>query len=182
MGLLRMRFDHALWRWLFLAGVALAAAPAMLSAQQVEEGDTLHIRLLDDARSHHHARPAVRAVVIAPLAAPGGRIVIPPGSVVSGRVAGSGTERFEGKRRWLELDLDSIAVPLVNAASDTVHAELPMRIAVVDDARESVDSAGRIVGPKIPSLLKSKRDWAVMLLGFLHPAGALVLGATLEGE
>jgi hypothetical protein len=57
-----------------------------------------------------------------------------------------------------------------------------MRVALVDDAREIVDSAGRIVGPPIPSVVRSKREWVVLLLGVFHPVGALVLAATLEGE
>jgi hypothetical protein len=57
-----------------------------------------------------------------------------------------------------------------------------MRIANVDDARETLDSAGRIVGPPKPSIVHSKGDWAVVALGVLHPVGALVLAGMLEGE
>ena len=95
---------------------------------------------------------------------------------------GSGVERFEGKRHWLALQFDSVAVPIAGVASDTVIAPVSMRIVAVDNAREIVDSAGRIVGPPIPSVIRSKRDWVVALLGVFHPVGAVVLAVTMEGE
>lgn len=164
---------------------AIVALPCALAAQQVAPGDTLHIRLLDRLASGHHASPHVRALVIAPLASAardGGRVTIPPGSILSGSVTGAGKERFGGKRHWIALQLDSIAIPIDDAASDTIRAAISVRIASVDDTREDVDSAGRIVGPPIPSMVRSKRDWAVLILGVFHPVGAIILAATLEGE
>lgn len=178
----RIPCDHGNRPWLLLAIAALVIAPTALPAQQLDAGDTLHIRLLDRVRSHHHAHPLVRALVIAPVASPDGRIVIPPGSVLSGRVTGGGSERFDGKRRWLGLQLDSLAIPVDDATSDSIHAAVSLRIAGVDDARESIDSAGRIVGPPRPSVVHSKGDWAVVALGVFHPVGALVLAGMLEGE
>jgi LssY C-terminus len=160
----------------------LFVAPIALSAQQLDAGDTLHIRLLDRVRTHHHAHPLVRALIIAPVASGDGRILIPPGSVLSGHVTGGGMERFEGKRHWLELRFDSLAIPVEDATSDTIHAAVSLRIAEVDDARETVDSAGRIVGPPKPSVVHSKGDWAIVALGVFHPVGALVLAGMLEGE
>jgi LssY C-terminus len=164
---------------------ALVALPCALAAQQVAPGDTLHIRLLDRLASGHHASPHVRALVIAPVpsaARDRGRVVIPPGSIVSGQVTGAGIEHLGGKRHWIALQLDSIAIPIDNAAGDTIRAAISVRIASVDDTREDVDSAGRIVGPPIPSMVRSKRDWAVLILGIFHPVGAIILAATLEGE
>jgi hypothetical protein len=169
-------------RWLFVCGAALLAAPVALAAQQLSAGDTLHIRLLERVRSHHRARPAVQALVIAPLASAAGRVVIPPGSVLSGHLAGSGMERFGGRRHWLAIHFDSVAVPIYDATSDTTHAALSVRLIAVDDARESVDSAGRIIGPAIPSIVHSKGDWAIAAFGILHPVSAIALAATLEGE
>ena len=165
---------------LFVA--ALAAVPGLLAAQEVVPGDTLHIRLLDRIARDRHAPAEVRALVIAPVARDGARVVVPPGSVVTGRVTGAGTERFDGKRHWLALELDSVAIPIGDETNDTIHANISLRLVTVDDAREIIDSAGRIVGPSIPSVIRSKRDWAVVLLGVFHPIGALVLAATLEGE
>lgn len=161
---------------------ALLVAPFALSAQQLDAGDTVHIRLLDRVRTHHHAHPLVRALVIAPVAGADGRILIPPGSILSGHVTGGGMERFEGKRHWLGLQLDSLAIPVDDATSDTIHAAVSLRIASVDDARETVDSGGRIVGPPKPSVIHSKGDWAVVALGVFHPVGALMLAGMLEGE
>ncbi len=111
-----------------------------------------------------------------------GSTIVPPGSILYGPVAGSGVERVGGKRHWLDLRFDSIAVPLDNPAHDTVRAALSVRVMAVDDSREGVDSAGRIIGPAIPSVIRPKRDLALALFGVLHPAGALMLAAIFEGE
>jgi hypothetical protein len=165
-----------------LSVAALLVLPAALAAQQLNAGDTLHIRLLERVRSHHHAHPAVQALVIAPLASRDGRIAIPPGTVLSGSVSGSGMERFGGKRHWLAIRLDSAAIPIYDAANDTLRVALSLRVIAVDDARESVDSAGRIVGPAIPSAIHSKGHWALVAFGILHPVSAIVLATVLEGE
>ena len=177
-----MTFSRRAQCCMALCGGLLLAAPAALAAQQLGAVDTLHVRLLDRVHSHHRARPAVRALVIAPFEGTNGRVVLPPGTILSGRYAGSGMERFGGKRHWLALRFDSAAVPIYDAANDTVRAAVSMRLVALDDARETVDSAGRIVGPAIPSVIHSKGDWAVVALGILHPVTAIVLATTLEGE
>ena len=177
-----MRGNRLARRLLCTYVAALLAAPAALPAQQLNAGDTLHIRLLERIHSHHRARPAVRALVIAPVSGADGRILLPPGTILSGHFAGSGTEHFEGKRHWLALQLDSAAVPMYDVASDTAHVAISMRVVGVDDARETVDSAGRIIGPAIPSVIHSKGDLAVVALGILHPVSAIALAVTLEGE
>jgi hypothetical protein len=178
------RWSYVFFR-LLLAAAALIAPSRMLSAQQIAPGDTLHVRLLTRLASGHHAPSHVRALVIAPLvsaASDSGRVVIPPGSLITGRVTGAGIEHFGGRRHWIALRLDSIAVPIGDSASDTLRASISLRIAIVDDSREDIDSVGRIVGPPIPSIVRSKRDWAVLILGVFHPMGAMILAATLEGE
>jgi len=178
----RIRSDRRHRPWLLLVIAALLVVPAVLPAQQMDAGDTLHIRLLDRVRSHRHAQPAVRALVIAPVVGADGSIVLPPGTILSGHSVGSGMEHFDGKRHWLALTLDSAAVPIYDAANDTVRAAVALRTVAVDDARETVDSAGRIVGPAIPSIIRSKGNWAVVAFGIMHPVTAFVLAATLEGE
>jgi hypothetical protein len=177
-----MRRSYCAWGLLLLPVAALLVLPAVLAAQGLDAGDTLHIRLLERIRSHHRAQPAVQALVIAPLASPDGRIAIPPGTVLSGHVTSSGMERFGGKRHWLAIGLDSAAIPIYDVANDTLRAALSLRVVAIDDARESVDSAGRIVGPAIPSVIHSKGDWAVIAFGILHPVSAIVLATALEGE
>src|SRR6185437_1760505 len=159
----------------------LVVAPSSLTAQSVVAGDTLHLRLVTRLGSGHHAPKTIRALVIAPVATDG-RVVLPPGSVVMGRVTGAGMEHNGGKRHWIGLQLDSVLVPTRDSASDTLRAGILLRIAAVDDARESIDPIGRIVGPPIPSMVRSRKDWAILVLGVFHPVGALVLAATLEGE
>jgi hypothetical protein len=153
----------------------------MLGAQSIDQGDTLHVRLLDRLGTGGRARHSVRAVVIAPVLH-AGRVVVPPGSVVSGFVTGSGVERSAGKRHWIGLRFYDLAVPLLDSASDSVRTSVAVRLASVDDSRESIDPLGRIVGPPIPSIVREKKDWPILILGAFHPVGALVLAATLEGE
>ncbi len=175
------RRDGARRLRMLLLAATLFVAPRALPAQEIVPGDTLHLRLLDRLASHRHGRH-VRLLVIAPVVRDGGRAVLAPGSIVTGRITAWGKERFEGKRHWLALALDSVAIPVNVATGDTMHAAVSMRIVSIDDSRESVDSAGRIVGPPIPSIVRSKRDWAVLLLGIFHPVGAAILAATLETE
>jgi hypothetical protein len=159
----------------------LVIAPSSLTAQSLVAGDTLHLRLLDRLGSDHRAPKTIHALVIAPLASDG-RVVLPPGSVATGRVTGAGMEHNRGKRHWIGLQLDSVLVPTALSAADTLRAGIALRVAAVDDSRESIDPIGRIVGPPIPSIVRSKKDWAILVLGVFHPVGALVLAATLEGE
>lgn len=166
---------------ILLVAAAFVVVPRALVAQDIAPGDTLHLRLLDRLASRRHGS-RIRLLVIAPVVRDGGRVVVAPGSIVTGRITAWGKERFEGKRHWLALALDSVAIPVDVATGDTMHAAVSMRVVSIDDSRESVDSAGRIVGPPIPSIVRSKRDWAVLLLGIFHPVGAAVLAATLETE
>src|SRR6476469_3085956 len=161
------------WRGLrtMLAAALLIVSPRALAAQELVPGDTVHLRAMDRVAGRRHRSTRIRMLVIAPVARGGGRVVVSPGSIVTGRVTGRGKERFEGKRHWLSLALDSIAIPVDVATGDTIRSQLSLRIVSVDDSRESIDSAGRVVGPPIPSIVRSKRDWAILLLGVFHPVG-----------
>ena len=160
---------------------AIAALPRLLGAQSIAQGDTLHVRLLDALHSGRHARHGVRALVIAPLSHDG-HVIVPPGSVLSGFITGSGVEHSEGKRHWIGLRFYDLSVPLRDPSADSVRASVAVRLLSVDDSREGIDPLGRIVGPPIPSIVREKKDWPILILGAFHPVGALVLAATLEGE
>lgn len=173
-----VRLPHQL---IAAALATLAAFPLASAAQGVAAGDTLHLRLLDPLRSGRHALAEERALVIAPVMRDE-RVAIPPGSVVTGRVTGSGIEHSGGKRHWIGVRFDSVAVPIGDSTSDSLRTDLALRIVAVDDSRESIDPIGRIAGPPIPSVIRSKKEWALLILGVFHPVGAAVLAATLEGE
>ena len=159
----------------------LLTIPGLLAAQEVVPGDTLQIRLLDRLGSGRRAPSVVHGLVIAPLMR-GSRAVVPPGSVVSGRVTGAGKENLGGKRHWIALQLDSLAIPFDDVEGDTLRTDLSARFVAVDDAREATDSAGRLIGPPKGSIIRSKRDWALLALGVFHPVGAAMLAAAVEGE
>jgi hypothetical protein len=91
-------------------------------------------------------------------------------------------EHEGGKRHWIEVRFDRAAIPAGDLASDSLRADVALRLVSVDDARESTDSNGRIAGPPIPSVIKLKRDWAILVLGVFHPIGAVMLVSAIEGE
>lgn len=167
-------------RFRFVA-LALVAAPAALGAQSIAAGDTVHLRLLDRLGADSRALAEVRALVIAPVR-DSGRVVLPPGSVITGLVTGAGMEHDGGKRHWIEVRFDRAAIPAGDSARDSLRTDVALRILSVDDARESTDSNGRIAGPPIPSVIRLKRDWAILVLGVFHPVGAVMLATAIEGE
>jgi hypothetical protein len=99
------------------------------------------------------------------------------GDTVSGVVLDAGVEHERGRRHFVALGFDRLALRGVAASTLPLSA----RVADVPDARESVDTTGRIVGPKRPGIWRSPLEWAAGLLGALGTeepiAGALFFAA-----
>jgi hypothetical protein len=110
-----------------------ACAPAR--AGKLPAGAQLEVRLKSKVSSNaSKANDPVEAILILPLAADG-RIVVPAGVLVTGTVKSAAPIAKEGERALLELDFVKLAGSPISA-----------KVISVDNARESVDEAGRITG------------------------------------
>lgn len=152
----------------FLAGSllvwALGSASA-LQARTVPQGTELQIRLQQSISSHSTvAGTDVRAMVIAPVEI-GGQLAIPMGSEIDGAVTavrrvGFG---FIRERAFVEMTFDRLRLP------DGRQLPVALRITRVDDARESVDATGRIVGIRATSSFASSLSGLATTAGVLDP-------------
>jgi hypothetical protein len=151
--------------------------PASIGGERtLREGTALHVRLLDPLTSDAAARGrSVRALVIAP-APDDAAVVVAPRSVVQGTIAdagdaGDGTERQMVVPRFTELVLP-----------DGRTAPIAAQVDAVDDARETVDASGRVLGLPTPQRTDSLVDCALLALGTMHPVAAAALFAADRGE
>ena len=139
-------------------------------------GTRIDVRLLDSVVGNRAASGTrVRALVIAPVSVDG-RLALEAGDTIAGTVADAGTEHGRGQRHYVALSFDQL-IPANGAAMP-----LEARVADVPNARETVDTAGRIVGPERPGLLRSRSAWAALLLGTADPLAGVVFFAAFRGE
>jgi len=152
------------------APFAVGVSPA--AAAELPSGAELQVRLLAPVSSRH-SRPgqAVAARLIAPVVA-GGHTLLPAGSELRGevRVAGVGPDH----RAQLRLEF-SVLVP----GPGVDPLKIDGRVVSVDNARETVDAAGRIVGLPPPRLRPSKVEVLLLLAAHAHP---VVLGLAEAGK
>ncbi|MCS6952936.1 MAG: LssY C-terminal domain-containing protein [Bryobacterales bacterium] len=127
--------------------VAFAGTVSLLAV-----GTELQVRLLTPVSSRGTpAGQRVEAVVIAPVATPDGALAIPSGTVVGGCVRAARPYAPE-QRAVLELDFFELSLP------SGERRPLAAKVAEVDNARESVDEQGRIVGILESETLIAKMD------------------------
>jgi hypothetical protein len=120
---------------LFFPAAALGAAMVVLPA-----GSEIYARLSGKvASSGMLAGERVEAVVIAAVTAPDGRIAIPSGAILGGCLRAA-RPAAQDQRAMVELDFFELALP------DGGRRPVSLRVTEVDNARESVDQEGRIVG------------------------------------
>ncbi|MBI2797447.1 MAG: LssY C-terminal domain-containing protein [Gemmatimonadetes bacterium] len=145
------------------------------SAQEIAAGTRLRVRL-DDPVSTAESQPGdtVRAHVIAAdtkgISAP-----IPPRTRVLAIVRDVRRGDHGGARHVLALDFMGLR------ADDGTVVPIRSRLDEVHDARETLDSAGHILGLPSPVSMRSRRLWALMLLASAHPAAAAILFGALDG-
>ena len=158
---------------LFCVPVVLAAS---LAAVEIPAGTEIHLRLAGKIASNSSkAKDPVRMVVIAPVLA-GDRIAIPAGAILEGEVKEAKPAK-EDERAQIEFDLKDIR----DSAGKT--AALVAKVIGVDNARESVDETGRILGILASETLTGRMDSGISkvaqrsgtLAGILEAAKAAVL-------
>ncbi len=145
---------------------ALLLAPTLAAQSRIPAGTPISFRIGESVTSDTSTvGRAFHAVVIAPVSV-GDHLTIEPGAKAFGHVLRAG--RDSARRYMLELAFDSIAT-----AGGTVPVSV--RVTSVDNAREHVDSTGRIVGGADVRHVRSKRTWSMMALGLVHPVAAAAL-------
>jgi hypothetical protein len=124
---------------------------AAAAATELPEGTAIEIRLKSKVASNK-SKPgdAVQAIVLAPVVA-GGQMVIPAGSVIQGKVT-EATAAREGERAGLAIKFGELA----GAGQKAV--KFAAKITAVDNARETVDDKGRIVGILKSETLSAQTD------------------------
>jgi hypothetical protein len=132
------------------ASVAPVAIAAVLTA-----GTEIDIRLTSEVSSKQPAGTPVSAVVIAPVLINGAE-VIARGATLSGQTADvvaaeAATDQTEEKAAQLRIDFKRIS-------AGTQTAGISCVVLSVDNARESIDSAGLITGIKASSTYSARID------------------------
>jgi hypothetical protein len=134
-----IRLLHAL-----LCLVSIAAAAALPSGTEVQ------MRLKTKISSTSMPDEKIEAVVIAPVVS-GGQIVIPAGSLVTGRVKSASPAKPD-ERAVIAPEFLALDVPGVG------HMPLAAKLVDVDNARETVDQDGKIVGILESETLTARMD------------------------
>lgn len=141
----------------------LLYAPSYANAETVPAGTILQLRLRQTVSSYGTPRGTeVRAILIAPVVLDG-KIVVPLGTEISGLVEDSRRVGmgFVREAAWIHLDLDSLHFP------GGRPVPIPGKITRIDNARETIDAKGRIVGIRATASMSS------MISGFAITAAAL---------
>jgi hypothetical protein len=134
--------------FILLATIACAAA-------QVPAGTNIHIRLSSKlASDSSKLKDPVQAVVIAPVVV-GGQIVIGSGAKVHGEVTEVKAVRKADERATIGLNLTELT------SSSGAPAKIKTKLVEVDNARESVDSTGKIVGILASETISARLDQGI---------------------
>ncbi len=159
--------------WTVWACVCLIAAPVAVT---LPVDTKLEIRLQTKLSSASKPGDKFQAVVIAPVVVDG-RIVIPAGSQVNG-VVKAATPAKPDSRAELTLEFQDLVLP------PSAKQSLPVKLAAVDNARESVREDGTIVGILDSETLTARMDRGLEKLGAKYSRFADVLsvfkGAVLK--
>ena len=154
-----------------LAGVLLlGAALAPDVAVELPAGTELQVRLTTAIPAHARAGLALSSVLVAPVARDG-RVVLPAGAVLSGTVAAAGELPRERHRCHLRLAFSEIAV----APGGTLPIET--RVLDVDNARETVDADGRILGLARIRARPTRLEALLLLAAHAHPIALVAVEA-----
>jgi hypothetical protein len=155
------------WAAIFLISAVIAADV------QIPAGTELHVRLLTPvAASNAKVNQRVEVVVIEPIIS-GGQIVIPAGAKITGQVKDV-RPAADAERAQLRLAFDHIAGP------DGKSAKIDAQVSGVDNARESVDDKGNIVGILASETLSAQMDSGINKVAQRYPGFGQVL-QTIKG-
>lgn len=132
-----------------LAGLASLAAIA--PAQTLPAGTELSVRLVTPVGCSSAAGQKIQAKVVAPVIA-GGRVVIPAGTFVNGKVKSASAATAPDQRSVLLAEFTELA----DTAGKTI--KISTNVLDVDNARETVDDNGQILGILESETLTARMD------------------------
>ncbi len=159
---------------LFCVPVVLAAS---LAAVEIPAGTEFHVRLKNKIASNSSKpKDPVRMVVIVPVLA-GDRIAIPAGAILEAEIKAAAPAAKDDERALIEFDFKDIR------DSSGRMAKVAAKLIEVDNARESVDETGRVLGILASETLTGRIDQGIgrvaqrsaTLAGILEAAKAAVL-------
>ena len=140
-----------------------------LQSLEIPAGTTIHLRLETPVASNV-SRPGekVRAVVTSPVAS-GEQVLLPAGAIIHGAVTQAQLIDETHEQAMLGIDFGELE------GREGRRAQLSARITGVDNARESVDEAGRIIGILPAQTITNRIDQALGRLGTRYESLAAVL-------
>lgn len=157
-------------RW----GAICFVAAAIAADVQIPAGTELHVRLQTPiAATTTKANQPVEVVAIEPVIS-NGQIVIPAGAKITGQVK-EVKPPANNERAQLRLAFGQIAGP------DGKSAKIDAQVAGVDNARESVDDKGNIVGILASETLSARMDAGINKVVQRYPGFGQVLQAIKGG-
>ncbi|MBY0492230.1 MAG: LssY C-terminal domain-containing protein [Gemmatimonadaceae bacterium] len=164
-------------RWLLgipLLGIPLLVITAGAPARRVSVADpVVSVRLLQSVSSDPaHVGRAVHASLLAPLRTADGHDW-PAGAVWHGRLVAVDVRHEHGSRHRLRVQWDSLCAARC--------AGVTAQVSGVDDARESVDSTGWIVGQRAIAFWRDPRTWVLTAMEPLMPAAATLALVAARG-
>ena len=153
-----------------IAVFLLGVAPAIAATGELPPGTQLSVRLTSAIPAHAKAGLPVTAVLVAPVAQ-AGTILLPSGVTVGGMVEAAGKLSTEHRHPYVQLAFGEIRG--LSAQTLAIQA----RVVEVDNARESVDTEGRIVGLGNVHARPTAVDALLLLAMHGHPIAFLAAEA-----
>lgn len=146
----------------------LAVAPATVT---IPAGTDIQIRLTSKVASDaSKPKDVINGVVIAPVMV-NGLLAVPAGTRIRGRIDQAKRAVSADERALLQFDFNEIV------ASNGKPAKLKTRILDVDNARESVDDKGKIIGILAKETLSARVNQGIAKVAQRNPALADILDA-----
>ena len=144
-------------------------------AQTLSTATRFRVRLLDAVSSEPKGiGQRVNAVVMRSVEE-AGVVALPAGTRIAGIVRDGGVLRAHAQQRYVDLAFTDVIV--ANGTSTPFRG----RVVAIENARETVDSLGRLLGPPMHGFAKSASTWAMMALGLVEPIPAIVAIAAFRG-
>lgn len=143
---------------------------AIAAAVPIPAGTELHVRLQTPVATSAPEHHTIQAVVIVPVMT-GDQVLIPDGTRVAGDVKERRAVTKPDERALLRLDFSKLIRP------DGKTARIDSTVVDVDNARESVDAKGDIIGILASETLAARMDRAIQKVSSRYPE----LGDLLEG-